>query len=350
MKCKLFLTFDHELPLGGVKTSYKEALFAPTDKLLGLADELKVPVTLFSDVLGAYRFSEWDKNNFFYPYEDQLHKALCNDHDVQLHLHPHWLTSDFDGSTYIPSKDFKLSDFSTHPEWKIAKIIEHGVRFLTEICSVPLNDYKCLAFRAGGYNIEPGSAEILKNLLSQGILFDSSICKNYRFSSVLSDVDFAGMPKAPNWFTGTDGNFRNEAHAGILEVPIAGKPKTIFEIPTRFKLKKYAFQAPPNHGFQIHEGKPAGLKNRIGQLFSSRMLSFDNYTFSVAYLMKILEYNLQKYRKYDEVMLCAIGHPKTMGDYSMQMFRDFVIKVRDKYQDQVQFYTYRKLYEEQKNH
>lgn len=350
MTCKLFLTFDHELPLGGVKTSYKEALFEPTDTLLKIADELNVPVTLFTDVLCAFKFNEWDKANFFEPYKDQLQKALYKNHDVQLHIHPHWLTSVFEGKTYVPSQDFKLSDFKANPEWNTEKIIGLGAGFLKEICSVAQNDYQCAAFRAGGYNLEAGSDGIFKNLIEQGIHYDSSICKNYRFSSALSDVDFRGMPEEPNWFIGMDGNLKKTSGAGILEIPIAGIPKTIFEVPTRFKLKKYASQAPADHGFQIHQGKPAGMRNRMSQLFSDRMLTFDNYTYSLGYLMKILEYNLLKYRHYDEIMLCAIGHPKTMGDYAMRLFRDFVLGVREKYRDQVQFCSYRQQPNDLKKH
>lgn len=349
MTCKLFLTFDHELPLGGVKTSYKEALFDPTYKLLNIADELNVPVTLFSDVLCAYKFSEWDKNNFFEAYKDQLQQALYKNHDVQLHIHPHWLTSSFDGKTYVPSKDFKLSDFIAHPEWNTGKIIGHGAGFLKKICAVAQDDYQCIAFRAGGYNLEPGSDQIFQNLIEQGIRFDSSICKNYRFSSALSAVDYRGMPEAPNWFIGPDGHIKKTSDTGVLEIPIAGIPKTIFEVPTRFKLKKYSSQAPVDHGFQIHQGKQGGMMNSMSQLFSDRMLTFDNYTYSLEYLMKILEYNMKKYRHYDEIMMCAIGHPKTMSDYAMKLFRSFVLKVREKYQDQLQFCTYRQLNNDLKN-
>ncbi|HOY30410.1 MAG TPA: hypothetical protein PKW80_00895 [Bacteroidales bacterium] len=346
MKCKLFLTFDHELPLGGLKTSYHEALFRPTKKLLEIATGLGVPLTLFTDVLCAYQFSDWDKNDFFQPYKDQLYQALHNNHDVQLHLHPHWLTSVFEGNTYQPSGDFMLSDFKVHPVWDIRKIVSHGRHFLTELCAGVQKDYRCVAYRAGGYNLEPGSDQIFQSLLENGICYDSSICKGYRFGSALSDVDFTGMPASPNWFIGPEGDFRKENNAGILEIPIAGILKTIFELPTRFKINKMAPRAPADHGCQVHRGKPAGMKKRIGQLCSSRMLSFDNYTLSAAYLMKILEYNLHKYRMYDEVMLCAIGHPKTMGDYSMRMFVDFVKKVQEKHPDQVQFVTYRQLYQE----
>ena len=82
-------------------------------------------------------------------------------------------------------------------------------------------------------------------------------------------------------------------------------------------------------------------------MFSARMLSFDNYTLSIDYLMKILEYNVRKYRENDSVILSVVGHPKSMGDYSFFLMESFVKKVRQKY-PAVEFTTFRKLAEEMK--
>ena len=113
-RLKIFITFDHELPLGGLNTNYQEAMFGPTLKVLELAEELKVNVTLFTDVLCAFRYREWDNEGFYKPYIEQLNRALLKEHDIQLHLHPHWLTSDYKNGVFIPSNDFMLSDFKNN--------------------------------------------------------------------------------------------------------------------------------------------------------------------------------------------------------------------------------------------
>ncbi len=154
MKLKLILSFDHELPLGGVRTSYKEAMFDPTDRLFDLAKEIDVPVVLFTDILCAYRFREWDHNNFFKPYTEQLKTACIGGHDVQLHLHPHWLTSKFENQTFIPSRDYKLADFIGHSIYPTDKIVKTGCDLLNEILLTDHPEYKCLAFRAGGITLK----------------------------------------------------------------------------------------------------------------------------------------------------------------------------------------------------
>ena len=345
MKLKLILTFDHELPLGGVRSSYKDALFDPTKRLFILAEKLNVPVVLFTDVLCALQFREWDYNHFYKPYTEQLQEAVSLDHDVQLHLHPHWLTSRFENNTFVPSKEYKLADFSSNALYPIDRIIQMGVEFLAEVCTLTDPSYTCSAFRAGGYNIEQSTAEIFSGLFRHGIRFDSSIIKGYYFRSALSEVDCQHMPDSPNWFIDTDGKTRKEATSGIWEVPIASIPKTPFEIPTRFKLKKLANQAPKDHGFQVHEGNPADFISRIKMLFSARMLSFDNYTLSLDYLMKILDHNVKKYSKYETAILSVSGHPKSMGDYSFFLMESFVREVRQKY-PAVEFTSFKKLAED----
>lgn len=343
MKIRLLLTFDHELPLGSLKTSYKQALFDPTERLFESAERNDIPVTLFTDVLCALRFKEWDRLGFFEPYETQLQKALSLNHDVQLHLHPHWLTSGFENGKVIPSADYSLAQFKNHNKQSIGDIVNKGTRFLQEIGRKAHNDYNVLAFRAGGYNIEPGSKEIFNELAENGIQFDSSVVLKYYFVSSLSLIDFRKVPEMPNWRIGNDGDFRKAADTGILEIPVAAMPKTPFEIPTRFKLKHFAYRAPENHGTMIHEGSPGSLIQQLRMLFSARMLTFDNHTLSAKYLMRILDYNVQKFSHFETLNLATCSHPKTMGDYSFSLMGQFIEMARQKYPE-IEFTTFERLH------
>jgi hypothetical protein len=345
MKLNILLTFDHELPLGGVRSDWEEALFEPTQRLFRLSENIEVPVTLFTDVLCAIRFRDWDYEGFYKPNMNQLKEALTLHHDVQLHLHPHWLTSSYKDKRFIPSGDFSLSDFAgTDKTQNIESIVDLGAEFLNTNLKQEFPDYRCNAFRAGGYNLgnRDDRGRIFKALYNNGILYDSSISKGYYFKSGISEVDFRGMPSLPNWYLNFNGNLASTAEQGIIEIPIASIPKSVFEVPTSFKIKKYAFRAPQNRGYQIHEGKPGGYRHKFVQLFSSRMLGFDNFTYSHQYLMKILDYNVRKYKDYKEVFLSVSGHPKSMGDYSFELMKNFVENVRKKYPD-ASFTTFSKL-------
>jgi hypothetical protein len=346
---KIFLTFDHELPLGRLNTTFEKAIFEPTYNVLQLAESLDVRVVLFTDVLCALRFKKWDNEGYYKPYINQLKSAVKKGHDIQLHLHPHWLTSNYENGVVTPSDDFKLADFANkqYPN-NIPGIIKTGIAFLNEVCSEASGDYKCIAFRAGGYCLAPETDKIFTGLYENGIRYDSSICKGYYFKSAISEVNYNNAPSVANWFIGTDGNYNKVSTGGIFEIPIAGKPKNLFEVPTKFKMKKYQNRGPENRGTQIHEDKPSGFVYKVRQALASRMLTFDNYTYSVSYLMEVLNYHVQKYSDSETIMLSAIAHPKSMGDYSLQLMKNFIEQTREKYGEKVQFYTYHQLYNEQK--
>lgn len=341
MKLKLFLTFDHELPLGKLKTSYKASLFEPTQRVMTLADKLGVKVTLFSDILCAHRYFDWDYDNFYLPYKLQLENAIKTGHDVQLHLHPHWLTSKYENNNFVPSTDFGLSSFQSDSD-TIDEIIKTGIDKMTNICQTANPGYRCLAYRAGGYNIAPATKIIFDSLYTNGIKYDSSMARGYYFKSSISEVDFRDLPKAPNWKIDPENLRKPLFRNGIMEIPIATMPKTPFEVPTLFKMKKYAGRAPQSHGYVIHEEGHSDLVAKFKMLFAARMLTFDNYTFSLDYLLKILYYNVRKYKNESVLMLSIISHPKSMGDYSFELMEGFVTEVRKRFPD-TEFLTYSQL-------
>ena len=160
-RLSLLLSFDHELSLGGTDC-YHRNLFEPTEQILELASELNAPVTLFTDILSAVRFEQWDFEGYYRPYTEQLQRALAAGHDVQLHLHPHWLDSEFRDGEFIPAKTFALGDFlHRQSPLDIPGIVQLGVHRLNEICLAVTPEYACVAFRAGGLVMAPATSEIL---------------------------------------------------------------------------------------------------------------------------------------------------------------------------------------------
>ena len=93
-KIKILLTFDYELPLG-FSRDYEAGLFRPAQRLLERAGEIGVPVVLFADVCSAIRFESWDRKGFYDRFVEQVQLYLQRGNDVQLHIHPHWMTSSF---------------------------------------------------------------------------------------------------------------------------------------------------------------------------------------------------------------------------------------------------------------
>ena len=344
---RLALSFDHELSLGGTD-DYAANLFAPTDRLLDLARELAVPITLFTDVACAMRFREWAADRFFVPYQRQIARALSEGHDVQLHIHPHWFDSSFVGGRFRPSKSFALDDFARRA-WphNIEGIIKRGVAFLSELGTTASADYRCLAYRAGGFNLAPQTARIVLALLDNGILIDSSIAKGFYFESAISRVDFRTMPAEANWFIGTDGPLHVPAAAGLFEVPIASRPRTpLNNVPNLVKRVVYRRRAPAQSGRGVHEGNTTTAQ-KVARLAprSAWMLSFDGYAESVSDQMRTLKHHVKHHDTSDEIICAAISHPKNMGEHSFGMLREFVNRVRRYYGRGVQFCSFRQIAE-----
>lgn len=348
-RLKLILTFDYELPLGGITKSYNHSLFDPTEQLFEVLERLKVPAVFFSDILSYVKFSEWGDTSYTLPYSSQMQKAINNGHDVQLHLHPHWLESNFSNGKVIPSSKYKMGDFiGKNSNHTINDIVKLGINELTKIGRSVNPNYSCIAYRAGGYNFVPHAHETLEALYNSGIRIDSSISRGYFFKSNVSVVDYRNVPKLPHWYLSLNGDFTKPGNkdTDILEIPIASKPKGMFEMPTAFKLKKYEHRAVESRGSMIHSNEKVAKPDKLRQLFSSRMLTVDNHTYSPDYLMKILDYNVKKFASHDTIMLSLIGHPKSMDSYHYQLLDEFVTRTKDKYGDIVEFTTFRKIYDE----
>lgn len=331
----IILTFDYELPLGGITKSYEHSLFKPTFKLIEVANKLKVPLVFFADILSYDCFNKHGIKEYTEPFKQQLQNAIRDGHDVQLHLHPHWLETKINGNQFLTSKRFSLSDFSKDKIHSIDSIIKQGINSLNKICKEVDQDYKCNAFRAGGYSIQKNAKEIFKSLYNHGIRIDSSIAKGYKYYSDISKVDFSFKQKAPQWTIPLNGNIYNteDSLKGITEIPITTKPKTFFEVPTFLKLKKYEYRRVENRGSIIHNEKKAKWINKIKNLTTSRMLILDNHTYNTKQLMDIVAYNIKYYKDYDKLTLCLIGHPKSMGEYHLQMFEDFITELRKEYKN-----------------
>jgi len=349
-KVNVLLTFDYELPLGGIHGTFEQSLFEPNETLLALSEKLQVPLSFFADVLCYDRFKSMDRDDFAKPFEAQLQKAFLQGHDVQLHLHPHWLDTRIEGRKFFPSELYGLHCFTDSPyPNNIEGIIEKGISILKEIISPTQIPYNCIAYRGGGYVLAPETRRILSALYNNGIRIDATISRGYFFKSDRSHVDYTATPARANWFLDLAGDFsiENTGKESIWEIPIASKPKRIFEMPTSFKMKKYAHRAPSNRGVMIHE-KPVApsVSERIKALLSSRMLSFDNYTYSLDFPIKILDHHIKKYKKDKPIYLCAISHPKSMGAYSFELMEHFIDESRKKYGDDIAFTTFTEVQKE----
>lgn len=342
---KILLSFDHELSLGGARC-FEQNMFRPTDALLSLADELQVPLNLFTDVCSAERFRDWEPESFFARYAEQIGAAVRGGHDVQLHLHPHWIDSVYAHGSFSPATTYSLGNFVDRPPPNdISGIVNRGIRLLHELCRSQDPGYHCVAFRAGGFCLTPCTAEILTALHDAGIRIESTIAKGFRFSCDLWSVDFSDMPEAANWTIPIRGPLNRPAACGLFEIPIATRPRTpVNNIPFLVKRVLTRGRRYDSGGWPIDAGNtsvPDKLKRLLPR--SVWMLGFDHFADNVSDLMRTLRHHVEAHDQDDEIICSAISHPKMMGRHARGLMAKFVDRARREFDSALEFTTYQQI-------
>jgi hypothetical protein len=217
---------DYELYLGGSHLSEQELLIDPTKKLLDCYDSLGIPTTLFVDVACLWRYRELGLDHFPDQVEEQLRDAVGRGHDVQSHLHPHWMSTRFKGGNYF-FEPVKYLLGTQHEDLKecsalIREMLQRAKEMLTQLLQPVDGAYSCLAFRAGGYGLQPREQTILKILAELGYKIDSSIIPGGQFNSLMQQVDFSQVPNRANYWLSHSQGLSREAQEGegLFEIPI----------------------------------------------------------------------------------------------------------------------------------
>ncbi len=350
---KILIGFDYELFLGENYANHKDILINPTDQILELLKENDVPATLFADVCCALQYKKYGQTDFVNDFEGQLKRAQKNGFDIQLHIHSNWLNSSFDGQKW----DISLDGYRIHAfgfgEDGARKIIKDGIEYLHNILRDENPEYKCVAYRAGGYSIQPHS-ELVRVLRENGILIDSSVCRHIYVDSNANKYDFRKVPAKMNWWLTPDKDFAYEgcrAEGGLFEVPVCSDNNSLFKriFWGKEKLVLPSSDTPNQNGTcakleVVQERRPSKLKillnyNRIYSLVSFDATAPERLFAALKKIEK--KYNTKK----NDVYVSILGHPKLCNAYVLAGMKQFVEQVNLN-KDRFAFISFRQLYDE----
>jgi hypothetical protein len=138
-----------------------ETLVKPTEALLRATDELGTPFTIFIDLISVWRYAEFGPSDFVAAVNAQLVDAVQRGHDVQTHIHPHWLHATRDGARWrFDSKYFLLGNFRDEDEvHRLTRdLLVRAKEYLEGLLRPVAPAYRTVAYRAGGYGIQPGES------------------------------------------------------------------------------------------------------------------------------------------------------------------------------------------------
>lgn len=198
---KLLLSFDYEIFFGQHCGTVEKCLIEPTTQLTSLLNSYNYKASFFVDAGFLLKLKESCKR---YPelslqyaaIKKQLTTLSAQGHDIQLHIHPHWQDSHYDGDGWIiDSQRYRLHDFS---EAEISEIVTTYKQTL-ELCS----EQEIFAFRAGGWCLQPFGA-IKKALQENEIWLDSTVFSDGHSDDPTRWFNFKNSPQQAYWHFSDD--------------------------------------------------------------------------------------------------------------------------------------------------
>lgn len=200
---QLILTVDYELFFGSDAGTVENCMIRPTRRLAEVLGEYNCRMTVFWDILHFYRLRQLEEEVKDLKIdreliEKQIRWLVRQGHDVQMHIHPHWLDSQWVNKKWR----FNHTRFSLHRLWDeadpnnietILGCITQSRLLMEEICRKEDPEYQVRVFRAGGYRVEPFE-RLADALRANGIKVDSTASFGMKSHSVDFPFDYTRMP------------------------------------------------------------------------------------------------------------------------------------------------------------
>lgn len=320
---QVILTFDYELFFGTVTGSVQKCMIEPTDRLLEIAGKHQVPMVFFVDVgflikLDEYKAQFPHLNSDLEQIKAQVKRMQELNCEVQLHIHPHWEKSSYDGQKWIVVTDgcYKLSDF---PDAEAEAIVRKYHRFLSG-----LTTQKITTYRAGGWCIQPFSQ--VENVFRElEISMDSTVFPGGKFESGHYHFDFTAVAPFTNPYRFQSDVTKPESDGYFLEIPIAS-----WEFSPVFYWKLYALGRlnPADHKM-IGDGSFLAQPGRKKSVLLNKTW---NHVSSDGYYASQLKKQAKYYQSKQIRTFVVIGHPKGMTRFSLKTLELFVAKTKKEYE------------------
>lgn len=206
-------------------------MILPTEKLLSCFKKHNIKATFFVEAVFLLKLTELQNahpqlKKDFELISEQLKTMIRNGHRIELHLHPYWIDATYDGTHWhLPT--FRYTKLQSMPKQQAHELFAAGKQLLEEIAQKVDPDYHIIAFRAGGWGIQP--FELLKRCFEDNdIMIDSSVAPGIVMSQDLYHADFSPVPLHLDKYY-FDANPTQQAQTSFLEIPIATIKRSLIQ-------------------------------------------------------------------------------------------------------------------------
>ena len=316
-KKKIILSYDYELFFGERSGTVLKSIVEPTNILMEVMEKNGFRGNFFVDYL---MFRELEKQTEDRAQQDlkllkdQLRDMVRRGHRVELHLHPHWIDAKYNGDGTWNFDNFSHYSLSSLDEETIVDMFKQGTIYLTTIAREVEPDYKIIAFRAGGWAVQPFN-KLRRGFMEAGIKIDSSTSFGIYKYMKDSYYDFREMPDRA-MFHFEDDVCKDVKGGRFIEVPI-----TSFHIPfSRFVIERHK----RNHtsyfktfadGTHHRRGVPQDSRPFVTKMFEKAKSSYRNMlnfsSMSPSTLQGGLKHMVNN-------LICAIDHPKDVCEGTLK--------------------------------
>ncbi|MEE9351327.1 MAG: hypothetical protein V3U78_03615 [Thiotrichaceae bacterium] len=323
----IILSIDYEI-FGDGSGSMDTCMVKPLDNMLSIASDYNASLSIFAETLEIQSLlTSAHHSQQANSVCRQLQTACKAGHDVQLHLHPQW---------HSASVDVSNKSFTLHAEnWRIGNVskpvveelIKQGKHWLEQLLQPACSDYQCVAFRAGGWCIQP-SKPVIEALMNNDLYIDSTVAPGANNSVKEDWYDFR---KAPDdlafWKVYSD--VTQPASTGLYELPITtgeiGYLKHLNIILSNMYFDSLAPDCVGSYG--IPGIKESALLSKLNQLRKLSKLGhgmLDISTMPAETLIAITQSWQRKFPANADVTAVAIGHTKNFSKRAAIEFEKYL--------------------------
>lgn len=300
MKKRILLSFDYELFFGIRSGTVYNTLIVPTNKLLDFMDLYNLKGNFFVDwqTLKFLKQVNSERTNSDYLLiENQLMDIVKRGHRIELHIHPHWVNAVYNGDGTWNYDDYSHYSLYSFTEDEVTSMFKEGTELLNKIAHKVDPNYKVIAFRAGGWTVQPFS-KLKKGFLETGLMIDSSVAIGAYRETPFFKYDFRKVStSSQSYYRFTDDVTKEVKDGRFIEVPISSYHRgficKVYDKLFRKLLKKYA--TPITDGTHKRTDLPPAQKSSVAMITMSTMNPL-----SV----------LRTMRKHKQALITVIDHPK----------------------------------------
>ena len=156
--------------------------------------------------------------------KNQLLRIVREGHRIEMHIHPHWIDAKYNGDGTWNFENFKHYSLNSFPASDVIELFKEGKNVLETIIREVDTNYSVLAFRAGGWAVQPFN-HIKEGFKQAGLLVDSSLSKGQKCRNLYSYYDFTNMP-SKQIYRFEDDIGVEKVDGQFLEIPITSYRRT----------------------------------------------------------------------------------------------------------------------------